>query len=259
MENVWYHKENARMKTLAVSILSFIALASLLGCSPPTVDSPFTGKPVTGDQLLAQVAKAEAQVVKEEAEDKAKAEAAVRAATAKAEAEVRRITAQTKVDQAKREEQLADVVAAAAVNTENIMAEFAASRAIRKAASEALNAQKEDAFAVLQAEDAKRMAWANFGGNIPIVKQLAASAGFDTSTLAGLLIGGGGGVAWQNSRSRKRENEAKEASRKREDDLWDEATAKTKAEADAQRARADALQAQLLALMTPPPAVAPKG
>jgi hypothetical protein len=242
MENVWYHKENARMKTIAVSILSFIALALLLGCSPPTVDSPFTGKPVTGDQLLAQVAKAEAQVVKEEAEDKAKAEAAVRTAKAKAEADVRRIAAQVKVDQANREVQLADTVAAAAVNTEQVMAEFAATRATRQSALEALKAQSDDAFANLEAQMAQRSAIAKFAGSIPIVNQYAGAAGVDTQALAGLLIGAGG-VGWMAKRSKKQADAA-----------WDEAAAKAKAEADAQRARDDARQAQLLALMIPPSA-----
>ena len=230
------------MKTLAVSILSFIALASLLGCSPPTVDSPFTGKPVTGDQLLAQVAKAEAQVVKDEAVDKAKAEAAVRTAKAKAEADVRRIAAQVKVDQANREVQLADTVAAAAVNTENVMAEFAAARATRQSALEALKAQSDDAFANLEAQMAQRSAIAKFVGSVPIVSQYAGAAGVDTQALAALLIGAGG-MAWQANRSKKQADAA-----------WDEASNKAKAEADAQRARADARQAQLLALMIPPSA-----
>ncbi len=191
---------------------------ALAGCSPPTVDSPFDGKPVTGDQLLAQVAKAEA--------------------------EVRRIAAQTKVDQANREVQLADTVAAAAVNTEQVMAEFAAARVTRQSALEALKAQSDDAFANLEAQMAQRSAIAKFAGSIPVVSQYAGAAGVDTQALAGLLIGAGG-MAWQASRSKKHA-----------DASWDEATAKQKADADAQRARADALQAQLLALMVPPPTVA---
>jgi|GEM_PF-5177674 hypothetical protein len=217
---------------------------ALAGCSPPTVDSPFDGKPVTGDQLLAQVAKAEAQAAKDDAADKAKAEAAVRTAKAKAEAEVRRIAAQTKVDQANREVQLADTVAAAAVNTEQVMAEFAAARVTRQSALEALKAQSDDAFANLEAQMAQRSAIAKFAGSIPVVSQYAGAAGVDTQALAGLLIGAGG-MAWQASRSKKHA-----------DASWDEATAKQKADADAQRARADALQAQLLALMVPPPTVA---
>ena len=217
---------------------------ALAGCSQPTVDSPFDGKPVTGDQLLAQVAKAEAQAAKDDAADKAKAEAAVRTAKAKAEAEVRRIAAQTKVDQANREVQLADTVAAAAVNTEQVMAEFAAARVTRQSALEALKAQSDDAFANLEAQMAQRSAIAKFAGSIPVVSQYAGAAGVDTQALAGLLIGAGG-MGWMAKRSKKSEYDA-----------YDEGEAKAKARLDEATRRADALQAQLLALMITPPTAA---
>ncbi len=214
--------------TAAFSLLAMAALA--FGCADPTVISPFSGKPVSGDRLLAEVKQEEAKVIKDDAADKAKAEAAVRAEKAKAEAAVRKLAADAKIADAQREQLLADAVANAEVNTAAILAASADARAARDATLSALRSQAEDAFGVLEAQYAQRSGLARIVSSLPVVGQAAGSIGLGGSDLSSLLTLalGGGAVGWMNKRSKDREDRA-----------WDES------------------QAKLLALMTTPPKVGP--
>lgn len=214
------------MKRTAILLALCGTALCLGGCDwlQPTVTSPFSGKSVTEGQLVAEVNRAEADAKAKATEAADKAAAAVRAAKA--------------------------TMARAGVEASLTLAESSAiTDAAQATLASALAEIRKSGDAASEAIEAKRSQWlsvAGVVGNIPGVKQLAGSAGFDVNSLLTPLLGGG--LLYQANRGRKQRAEARK-----------EAVAEHKAtvEAEWKSAKDDHTQqlVTLLSLLHPTPVV----
>lgn len=241
---------NARPRVFPVAALLAIAAcgAGLGGCDflDPTIDSPFTGKPVNEAGLARELAQQEAAA---KAEAKAKADQAaaeIRAAHAQARRTAIELQQKQTVTAAEIQATAARVEAETGQRVEDAQAVAASALHALEARMGVLSQQAADAQSAITA---KREAIGGVLGviaNNPLVRSADAASGGAVLGLLGLAGG------WIGRAS---------GSRKRHDESYEEGYARAKAEAEAARHQADAASSQaqlrLLSLLTPPPASVP--
>lgn len=212
---------------VCLSMATFMLL--LLGGCEPKVMSPISGAEVTGPELIAEAQREEKRVAREFADKADAAEKAMRDAKRKALVRANAIAAN--VDQSKAE---ADrLLAELRITTEADItgAEADLDRAKATFADAVASLETDTNAALAEAERKRQQALGAFTllSKIPVVGQAAASVGIDPTAI-GTLLFGGGALAWQARRAKKREDQAWEdakseanTAREREDKIWDEA------------------------------------
>jgi len=202
---------SVKSKTLRVFAVCFM-LASLsaltlilcVGCQQ-TVPSPFTGQDVTAEQLVRE---ADEQARKKEREAEEKAETArkrIEAAKFEARSRIREIRSNVEQTAAESSRVIEAVQDELGVKVAEAEADFTAAVSRLEADTAELEAKTNAALGEIEAKRQRALGLLNFAKNIPIVGQAAASAGIDLGGLGALVLGGGGALAWQARRSRKRE------------------------------------------------------
>lgn len=205
------------LSNLAFPLVLLAVAFGMGGCdsAEPTVQSPYTGKSVTGPTLMQEVLRAEADA-KKLAEVEARADREiVRKATVAAQAKALQIAAAQDVSGAQAKRDLA-VLQLETGSEVAAVAERAADRnAALTAALATIKEQADSAFAALDVKQQQQQAFVSAITNNPFVKSAAATVGIDTGGL-GTLLGGAGAAfaiaAWRGKQQRadaRAEGEAK--------------------------------------------------
>ena len=224
--------------------LTLFLLLALVGCQQ-TVPSPFSGQDVTAEQLVRE-ADAEARKLEREATEKAEvARKRIEAAKYEARSRIREIRANVETTAAEAARVTESVQDELGVKVAEAEQDFSAAVARLEADTADLEARTNSALSEIEAKRSKFAAAFGLVSKIPVVGQAAASVGIDPTAIGALLFGGGA-LAWQSRRAKRREDTA-----------WDDA----KKEADEARAREHAAweeaQTAMLRMHFPSPITKP--
>jgi len=211
-----------------VGVLMSVALALFsVGCEG-TIKSPISGNEVTAAELVAEEAKADRDAAVLASKEKARAEQRIRTAKLEAEREAAAIAQTADLAAADAARQLRLIELGLGTELESATADVTA--ALDQLAT-AARFREDSVGDALEAIAAKESALTKVLGMVtdnPVVKTGLASVGVDSSLITGglALLLGGGAVSVAAKRAKKRE-----------DENWDDAAKKTKADADEARAR----------------------